>query len=226
MRYTQGTETGAHDVHDAHEGHPGHREGRGFRRGFEARGRFGGRPGFEGGFEGRGGHVRGGRGGRGRAQRGDVRAAALILLAEQPMHGYQLMQAMAERTNGVWRPSPGAIYPTIAQLEDEGLVTTLAEGGRKLVTLTDAGRTYLADNADAIGDPFAGQVGATSPGHDLRSALEEVHAATRVVGRSGTEAQVAAAFAVLGEARRSLYLILAEGAAAAEPAATTEEPTS
>ena len=130
------------------------------------------------------------------------------------MHGYQLMQAMAERTNGVWRPSPGAIYPTIAQLEDEGLVTTLAEGGRKLVTLTDAGRAYLADNAEAIGDPFAGQVGATSPGHDLRSALEEVHAATRVVGRSGTEAQIAAAFAVLGEARRSLYLILAEGPAA------------
>src|SRR4051812_19178543 len=205
-----GHDFGGPTEHDMQDAHPGHRGGRATRRGFDGRSRFSGRPGFEAGFEGHGGH-RGGRGGRGRAQRGDVRAAALILLAEQPMHGYQLMQAMAERTNGVWRPSPGAIYPTIAQLEDEGLVTTLAEGGRKLVTLTDAGRTYLADNAETIGDPFAGQVGATSPGHDLRSALEEVHAATRTVGRSGNEAQIAAAFAVLGEARRSLYLILAEG---------------
>jgi DNA-binding PadR family transcriptional regulator len=161
------------------------------------------RPGFR---EGRRG------GPRGRAQRGDVRAATLILLNEQPMHGYQLMQAMAERTNGVWRPSPGAIYPTIAQLEDEGLVTTLAEGGRKLATLTDAGRSYLADNAETLADPFAALLGTPGQSLDLRSALEEVHAAARVVGRTGDEAQVAAAFAVLGEARRSLYLILAEGA--------------
>src|SRR3954451_14483434 len=180
-----GPEFGGPSEHDHDHGHD-HGGPRGLRAGRPAH---------------REGHRDGRRGGpRGRAQRGDVRAAALILLGEQPMHGYQLMQAMAERTNGVWRPSPGAIYPTIAQLEDEGLVTTLAGGGRKLVTLTDAGRTYLADNAETIGDPFAGQVGATSPGHDLRSALEEVHAATRTVGRSGNEAQIAAAFAVLGEA--------------------------
>ena len=169
-----------------------------------------------------GGFRRGGPGGRGRAQRGDVRAATLLLLGEQPMHGYQLMQAMAERTNGIWRPSPGAIYPTIAQLEDEGLVTTLAEGGRKLVTLTDAGRAYLTDNAHKAGspaDPFAALVDGQGQRPDLRSAVEEVHAATRAVGRTGTEAQVGTAFGILNDARRALYLLLAEGPAPAEPAA-------
>src|ERR1700712_1463450 len=90
----------------------------------------------------------GGRGrghGRGRAQRGDVRTAALLLLNEEPMHGYQLMQAIAERTDGAWRPSPGAIYPTLNQLQDEGLIGIESEGGRKLASLTDAGRTYLTE---------------------------------------------------------------------------------
>src|SRR3954451_11769773 len=79
-------------------------------------------------------------GARGGAPRGDVRSAVLLLLAEEPMHGYQLMQAIAERSGGRWPPSPGAIYPTISQLEDEGLVTVTADAGRKLVTLTDTGR--------------------------------------------------------------------------------------
>ena len=70
-----------------------------------------------------------------------MRTAILLLLADQPMHGYQIMQAMSDRTGGAWHPSPGAIYPTIAQLEDEGLVTTKEEGGRRLVTLTAEGRT-------------------------------------------------------------------------------------
>ena len=103
------------------------------------------------------------RGGRGRAPRGDVRAATLLLLAEQPMHGYQLMQAIAERSGGRWAPSPGAIYPTISQLEDEGLVTVTAAAGRKLVTLTDAGREHI----ESLGDPFAG-FPAGSPATDIQ----------------------------------------------------------
>src|SRR5207237_6398901 len=96
----------------------------------------------------------------GRAGRGDVRTAILTLLAEEPMHGYQLMQAVAERTGGAWKLSPGAVYPTIAQLEDEGLVRVSVEGGRKLVTLTDAGRQHLAHlgNVDPFAS-FAGEVG-------------------------------------------------------------------
>jgi DNA-binding PadR family transcriptional regulator len=150
------------------------------------------------------------RGGRGRASRGDVRAAVLQLLAEEPMHGYQLMQSIAERSGGRWAPSPGAIYPTINQLEDEGLVTVTAESGRRLVTLTEAGRNHVAENADTWADPFANYA-AAGPGADLRSALEHVHSAARQVARTGSDEQLTAALAILDEARRSLYLLLADG---------------
>ncbi|NUR95579.1 MAG: PadR family transcriptional regulator [Kribbellaceae bacterium] len=144
--------------------------------------------------------------GRGRAPRGDVRTAVLMLLSEEPMHGYQLMQAIADRSDGRWTPSPGAIYPTINQLEDEGLVTVTAEAGRKLVTLTDTGREYVESrNAD----PFAAFASAT-PGADLRGLLEELHSATRQVARSGSEEQRTAAAKILADARRSLYLLLAD----------------
>lgn len=166
-----------------------HREGRGER---EGRSRRGG-P---------------GRRGRGRAQRGDVRTAILLLLADQPMHGYQIMQAMSDRTGGAWHPSPGAIYPTIAQLEDEGLVTTKEDGGRRLVTLTDEGRAHLEERSARLGDPFADF--ADLPNRpDLRDPLHQLHAAVRQVEVGGDTAQLEAAERVLAEARRSLYLILA-----------------
>ena len=153
-----------------------------------------------------GGGPRGGR--RGRAQRGDVRAAVLRLLGTEPMHGYQLMEAIAERTGGAWRPSPGAIYPTISQLEDEGLVTVEKEGGRKLVSLTADGRSYLDDPQNELIDPFDGH-GRDSDGPDLRLALRELQGAARSVAMSGSDAEVAAAHAVLTEAKKSLYRILA-----------------
>ena len=84
-----------------------------------------------------------------------MRTAILLVLADEPMHGYQIMQAISDRTSGAWRPSPGAVYPTIAQLEDEGLVTTQEEGGRRLVTLTSEGRTYVEERSARLGDPFA-----------------------------------------------------------------------
>ena len=146
------------------------------------------------------------RGGRGRAPRGDVRAATLLLLAEQPMHGYQLMQAIAERSGGRWAPSPGAIYPTISQLEDEGLVTVTADAGRKLVTLTDAGREHVA----SLNDPFDG-FPAGNPTTDLRSLVEQLGGAVRQVARSGSEAQLTAAAGIIADARRALYLLLADG---------------
>jgi DNA-binding PadR family transcriptional regulator len=149
-------------------------------------------------------------GGRGRAPRGDVRAAVLLLLAEEPMHGYQLMQAVAERSGGRWTPSPGAIYPTISQLEDEGLVTVTAEAGRKLVTLTDAGRAHVEAGRGAWPDPFAGFEPAGA-GADLRGLIEQVHLAVRQVARSGSDDQLTAAAAILADARRALYLLLAEG---------------
>ena len=174
----------AHRPHD-HRGREG-REGRGSR-------------GSRGGPRGRG---------RGRIHRGDVRTAILLVLADEPMHGYQIMQAMSDRTGGAWRPSPGAVYPTIAQLEDEGLVTTQEEGGRRLVTLTSEGRSYVAERSAQRGDPFAGFADRPA-GPDLRDSLHELHAAARQIASSGTAAQVEAAAHVLAQARRSLYLILA-----------------
>jgi len=145
----------------------------------------------------------------GRAPKGDVRSAILLLLvAEGPMHGYQLMQAISDRSGGRWTPSPGAIYPAISQLEDEGLVTVNAEAGRKLVTLTDSGRA-AAEAQQGRPDPFA-SFGDERPGTDLRYLVVQVHTAVREVFRSGTDAQVVAATDILRNARRSLYLLLAQ----------------
>lgn len=146
--------------------------------------------------------------GRGRAPRGDVRAAILTLLATEPMHGYQLMQSIAERSGGRWTPSPGAVYPAISQLEDEGLVTVTAESGRKLVSLTDAGRTALS--GDEVTDPFAAFAG-DSDRPDLRELLGQLHGATKQVGMTGTSAQVEGAATILRDARRAMYLLLADG---------------
>jgi DNA-binding PadR family transcriptional regulator len=146
------------------------------------------------------------RGRHGRAGRGEVRSAILKLLAEEPMHGYQLMQAVADRTGGAWRLSPGAVYPTIAQLEDEGLVQVAVEGGRKLVTLTEAGRAHVESLGDV--DPFAA-FGEEGDRVDLRGAIGELMGAAHQLVRVGDPDQLAAAASVLAEARRSLYLILA-----------------
>src|SRR3954454_8000728 len=104
-----------------------------------------------GGFGGPGAFGRGPRGrgrGRSRARRGDVRLALLRLLAEEPRNGYQLMQAIEERSAGVWRPSPGSVYPTLAQLEDEGLVRSVEIEGVRRFEITDAGREHLAGRPD------------------------------------------------------------------------------
>lgn len=150
-----------------------------------------------------------GRGGRGR--RGDVRAAILLLLENDPMHGYELIQQIRQRSNGVWKPSPGSIYPALAQLEDEGLVLIEKVVGRKTAKLTDAGREYIEANRDDLGDPWAdinAEVG--DQALDLRGLIGQLMAAAAQVAQSGTPAQAEKASAVLTEARRSLYRILAE----------------
>ncbi len=129
------------------------------------------------------------------------------------MHGYQLMHAIADRTEGAWRPSPGAIYPTIAQLEDEKLVSVAADGGRKLVTMTEAGRNYLTANQDTLADPFTAITSQAGGSNDLRSSVEELSHAARAVAKSGSDAQIAQAQQILAQARRDLYLTLADVAA-------------
>jgi len=167
-----------------------------------------GHPGRRGGPHGgpRGG--RRGPGGRGRAPRGDVRTAVLLLLDEEPMHGYQLMQAIAERSNGRWTPSPGAIYPALNLLEDEGLVEVTADSGRKVASLSAAGRELVATSRDEWADPYAA-FGDQPTGPDLRNLVGQLVDATRQVGRTGTRTQVEAAAAILTDARRAMYLLLA-----------------
>jgi DNA-binding PadR family transcriptional regulator len=149
-------------------------------------------------------------GSRGRAQRGDVRVAILILLAEQPMHGYQLMQAMADRTQGAWRPSAGAIYPTLAALKDAGLVSVQAADGRKLASLTDKGEVYVRDNRDSFADPFEPLIAESGGEHDLRGPLDEIRATTRLLARTGTDQQIQQAREILMEGLHSLNAILAK----------------
>jgi DNA-binding PadR family transcriptional regulator len=151
----------------------------------------------------------GGFGPRGsRARRGDVRAALLVLLAEEPRNGYGLMQEIEARSNGAWRPSPGSVYPALSQLEDEGLVRAQEGGGRKLFDLTEEGRAYVTEHAVELGTPWEEVGGGESVG-ELRSLVFGVGGAVMQVVQAGSPEQVAEAAKVLEETRRSLYRILA-----------------
>ncbi|WCB96437.1 hypothetical protein DSM104299_05196 [Baekduia alba] len=171
----------------------------------------GGRGGVPGGFGGPAGgpHHRGGRGGR-RARRGDIRSAILLLLAEEPRNGYGLMQEIEERSGGVWRPSPGSVYPALSQLEDEGLVQAAEHDGRKSFTLTDEGTAHVEANRERFGTPWetVGE-GASDELHDLRHSAQALAIAAMQVAQTGTKEQLAEAKAILEDARRGLYRLLA-----------------
>lgn len=151
--------------------------------------------------------------GRGRAGRGDVRTAIIALLAEEPRNGYQIIQEIEQRTNGVWRTSSGAVYPALSQLEDEGLIARAEEGGGKLYALTEAGREYADGNSEQIARVWEDTVG--GPGarwEDLRRHQEligQLMLAYKQVTQVGTAAQRESAYAILVAARQSLYRILA-----------------
>lgn len=173
-----------------------------------ARGGFGGLGPFGDFPGGRGGPFRRGR----KARRGDIRTAALLLLAEEPRNGYQIMQELQERTEGIWRPSPGSVYPALQQLEDEGLIASKESDGRKLFQLTDAGRAYLRERDPSSQTPWEEMSSGVSEGRaDLGSTFKEVAFAFAQVMRTGSEAQAQQASKVLATARRDLYRILADG---------------
>lgn len=153
--------------------------------------------------------------GRGRARRGDVRLALLRLLAEEPRNGYQLMQTIEERSAGNWRPSPGSVYPTLAQLEDEGLIRSSEAEGARRFEITDAGREHLESRQE---EPAPWEFADTDEpsARDLKAAIAGVAAAAWQVASVGDERQRAQAIETLAEARRSLYRTLADDAAAAD----------
>jgi DNA-binding PadR family transcriptional regulator len=150
--------------------------------------------------------------GRGRARRGDVRLALLRLLAEEPRNGYQLMQAIEERSEGLWRPSPGSVYPTLAQLEDEGLIRSADVEGARRFELTDAGREHLASRAEESAPWESSEEAADNPLAELAPLVIGIGKATFQVASVGSPIQRGQARTLLQETRRALYRILAEEA--------------
>ena len=152
-------------------------------------------------------------GGRGpRVRRGDVRAAILDLLGEgQPWNGYQIIQEIAARTEGVWRPSAGSVYPALQQLEDEALVQVQAgEDRRRMFTLTDEGRAYVTEHADELRASWDAVTGSVDDAaFQVHALARQVGMATMQVAQAGTPAQVQQASKILADTRKALYRILA-----------------
>src|SRR3954447_1667107 len=129
-----------------------------------------------------------GRGGRGRARRGDVRAAVLALLAERPMHGYEIIGELAERTDGMWKPSPGSVYPTLQMLEEEGLVAGEEMDGKRRFTLTEDGRAKVAEQGDTA--PWEQVTKGVDPGlRELWDSFGQMAMACRQISSAGSADQ-------------------------------------
>ena len=202
MNFSKNQEWGGERPAGRHHGHRGPREFGGFGPGF---GGFG--PGF--GPMGPGGPGGPGRRG-GRNRRGQVRESILALLVDQPLNGYQMMQALDERTHGMWRPSPGAVYPALAQLEDEGLIESFDNDGQKAFRLTETGRQA----SETIEAPWEA-VNARFAGHSPQAmkALWEEFAglvgAAKELARTGTAEQLETAASIVADTRRRIYGLLA-----------------
>jgi DNA-binding PadR family transcriptional regulator len=154
------------------------------------------------------GRRRGGPGGR--MRRGDVRNALLIALLDGPAHGYELIQALEAKTEGRWRPSPGSVYPSLQLLADEGLVTATDDHGKRIFAITDAGRAEAQERVTNDGYPWDAMDGDRGDHAALRSAVRDVHIAAKQVGITGSGELVERATAILVDARKELYRLLAD----------------
>jgi DNA-binding PadR family transcriptional regulator len=146
--------------------------------------------------------------GRHRVRRGDVRSAILALLDDRPMHGYEMITELEERTGGRWRPSAGSIYPTLQLLEDEGLVTAEEVDGRRVFSLTEAGQKEVPERTEGQRPWEEGDE--DSPRFAARQELFKLMGAAKQVARADDEKQLAEAAEILKDARRKLYGVLAE----------------
>jgi DNA-binding PadR family transcriptional regulator len=198
-----------HHQHSEHQHHDKHRRG-----GFGPGGEFG--PGFgpggfgPGGFGGRG-RGRGPGGPGGRRRRGDVRLGLLLLLKERPSNGYQLIQGLGEKSEGMWTPSPGSVYPTLSQLEDEGLIAGTSKEGESGTTyaLTASGSEYL-DGLGEVKAPWEEDAGKDHPAFQIRRSIGGVFKAAGQIYQDGDADKIAKANEILAQARKDLYKILAE----------------
>jgi DNA-binding PadR family transcriptional regulator len=149
-----------------------------------------------------------GPGRRRRMRRGDIRTAVLVVLAERPRHGYEVIQALEEKSGGSWRPSAGSIYPTLQLLEDEGLARSTERDGKRVYELTGAGTAEAEARVDeAGGPPWAG---ADGDGNSLRAGVMQLMMAARQVGGAGSPEQVEQAVKIVTDARKQLYRLLAD----------------
>jgi DNA-binding PadR family transcriptional regulator len=146
----------------------------------------------------------------GRRQRGDVRAAVLAILTEKPMHGYEIMQQLEERTGGFWRPSPGSVYPTLQLLEDQGLVKGEELEGKRVFALTDEGKEEAAASAERMGGAPWEAAETAGSRNQLRHAFAQLFQAVKQVGQAGSQEQVDRTLEVLADARKRIYSMLAE----------------
>lgn len=141
---------------------------------------------------------------------GDVRVALLLALQEGPAHGYELGQRLERASGGGWRPSPGSIYPTLQALEDEELVTSETRDGKRIYTLSRSGQTLLEKRAErGEGEPWSLAVRGGSG--ELREAVIGLKMAAKQVSLAGSPQQRDKAVAIVVEARRQLYELLASG---------------
>jgi DNA-binding PadR family transcriptional regulator len=192
--------------HEVHEGGR-HARGRGHREHREHHRDFGppwARHMREGWF----GPPRGGR----RARRGDVRTAVLALLEEKPAHGYDLIRELEERSGGMWQPSPGSVYPTLQMLEDQGLVTGEESDGKRVYSITDAGRQDLAERRERSGGAAPWDARGDSPEGfgKLMGAMTQLGGAVMQVARGGDTAQIDRVAEIVTDARKKVYALLAE----------------
>jgi DNA-binding PadR family transcriptional regulator len=179
------------DFREQDRGHRGHRH----------EGGYGG--GGRGGWEGR---RRGGR-----MRRGDIRTALLAILAEEPGHGYDVIQRLEEKTSGAWRPSPGSVYPTLQLLEDEGLVRSVERDGKRVFEVTDQGREEATRRIEEAGGTPWEIAGRNDTGvGEFRNAVRQLLVASKQVSASGNQQHVERMLEILKQARKEIYTMLAE----------------
>jgi DNA-binding PadR family transcriptional regulator len=192
-----------------HEGHHDHEAPRGPRGVRGPQGRHGEPWGDRGdrGGRGRWGGERGGWGGGRRMRRGDIRRAILSALKDSPAHGYEVMRRLEEMSGGLWRPSPGSVYPHLQMLEDEGMVQSTEIDGTRTFTLTEKGVAEAANDSQL---PWQTSGESDDQIRALRLSVTQLMSAAKQLSGAGENAQVERGIAVIKKARQELYQILAE----------------
>jgi DNA-binding PadR family transcriptional regulator len=144
-------------------------------------------------------------------RRGDIRTALLVALAEQPGHGYEVIQTIEAKSEGAWKPSPGSVYPTLQLLEDEGLLQSAPRDGKRVYEITDAGRAEAESRTEEAGGAPWEVAGRGGHGYgELKRSMVQMHLAVKQVAVTGDAELAEKATAIVKDARKQLYQLLAD----------------